>query len=288
MRVILLIVLLSVHMFSAHAQFLNSLKARAKMAAEETLQRKTEDKVAQKTDQAAEKVLEAPFALLRGAKGGKGNKDLASALEAMSGATQATFAASYDFHTEMVIEVSVAEGRRRSQQITQFYGDRAMMTKVEGIATRTIFDFDNRSSLVLNDDNKSGVALSMDFLTGMLQEEIAESLDDTPASFRRTGNTKQILGYVCHEYVGEDDEAEFVGWFTDALGSLQLPDKVGSLSGTTDIMKGMTQDEKGMPLEMTTKTKDKGEISTMRVLGVRKIPLSVLTSDYTFPNFNWP
>lgn len=279
----LLFILLGIQL-GVQAQFLKSLKERVKAAAEETVQRKAEEKVMEKTDQAAEKVMEAPFALLRGAnKKDSGNVDDPMAMfEGMMGATQASYEPQYDFHTEVVTEFTNSAQKIEKQQMRQLYGEEAIMTSLPQTSNKTIVDFVNRSSLILNDENGKGTAISLDFMSGFMKEG---SEKDQPMQIRRTGNTKDLLGYTCHEIIGEDDEIEFQGWYTEEidLGMDRMLENLGNLFGRSDFMKGMGNDVKGMALEMITKTKKKGDMVQIQVLEINAAPVSVNTAEYTFP-----
>lgn len=272
---------------SAEAQFIKSLKERVKMAAEETVQRKTEEKVVEKTDQVADKVLDAPFALLRGGnKESNGDQDPMAMLEGMMSGTQATYDEEYHFHTEVLMEFSSTDQKIEQQQMSQFYGEKAMMTTLPQTSNKTIVDFEHRSSLVLNEDNGSGMAISLDFMSGFMKDAAEEDEDSQPMVFKKTGNTKEILGYTCYELVGEDEETQFQAWYTQEidLKMSSMAENLGNLFGNTDILKGMRDDEKGMALEIKTRSKKKGDAVTIKVLDIRTQPVTVSTSNYSFPS----
>jgi hypothetical protein len=284
-RSILLVVGTVLLIHSAQAQFIKSLKERVKMAAEETLQRKTEEKVVEKTDQVAEKVLDAPFALLRGGnKESNEDQDPMAMLEGMMNGTQASYESEYQFHTEVIMEFSSAAQKVEKQQMSQFYGEKAMMTTLPQTSNKTIVDFEHRSSLVLNEDNGSGMAISLDFMSGFMKDAAEEDMDSQPMTFKKTGNTKEILGYTCYELVGEDEEIQFQAWYTQELDlkMSSMAENLGNLFGNTDILKGMRDDEKGMALEIKTRSKKKGDAVTIKVLDIRTENITVSTSNYTF------
>ena len=118
----------------------------------------------------------------------------------------------------------------------------------------------------------------------MKEESIDQ--DDQPMQIRRTGNKKELLGYTCHELIGEDEEMEFQGWYTEELdlGMDQMLKNLGNLFGRTDFMKGMENDIKGMALEMNTRSKKNGDRVRIQVLEIKSAPLSVNTAEYTFPS----
>ncbi|GAB2488394.1 DUF4412 domain-containing protein [Algoriphagus taiwanensis] len=286
-RSILLVVGTVLLIHSAEAQFIKSLKERVKMAAEETVQRKTEEKVVEKTDQVADKVLDAPFALLRGGnKESNGDQDPMAMLEGMMSGTRASYDEEYHFHTEVVMEFSSTDQKIERQQMSQFYGEKAMMTTLPQTSNKTIVDFENRSSLILNEENGSGMAISLDFMSGLMKDAAEEDMDSQPMTFQKTGNTKEILGYTCYEVVGEDEEMQFQAWYTQELDLKMsaLAENLGNLFGNTDILKGMGDDEKGMALEIKTRSKKKGDAVTIKVLDIHTQPVTVSTSNYSFPS----
>ncbi|MBS2097252.1 hypothetical protein [Carboxylicivirga linearis] len=86
-----------------------------------------------------------------------------------------------------------------------------------------IMDMKNQASIILNDDEKSGIIYGVDGLVdgSMYDESDEEEEDEMPEDMNnldprltKTGNTKTILGYKCDEYKYKDEESEGLVYIT--------------------------------------------------------------------------
>ena len=99
--------------------------------------------------------------------------------------------------------------------------DYAMEFKNDDGKSTIIFDTKNLAMLILgeSDGEKTGFATSID------PEAVAERVDDyaeesdlEPLNMKKTGRTKNILGYSCDEYLVEDEDSEAHIWISEKLG----------------------------------------------------------------------
>ncbi|GAO31543.1 DUF4412 domain-containing protein [Geofilum rubicundum] len=136
-----------------------------------------------------------------------------------------------------------------------------------------IIDYDNKATLILSEDNnqKTGVAygLSEDFgksLSGEAEDDVyeestGEDLDYTPANLKKTGRTKDILGYKCEEYEYTDENTRGSFWLTkdyESPRSTALP----SMFNWTAVTFGRTS---GFLMASESTDLQSGEKSTMEV-----------------------
>ncbi len=85
---------------------------------------------------------------------------------------------------------------------------------------QVIFDYSNHSFITLTEEEgeKTGMAIAMnkDQIDAAIEEGVEEGTVDN-GSFAKTGRTKTILGYLCHEYTFSDEDTEGVMWMTTEL-----------------------------------------------------------------------
>ena len=78
------------------------------------------------------------------------------------------------------------------------------------------------------------------------EENPPEKEEDFP--FKKTGKTREILGYTAHEYLMEDDGEKATIWATDELGSMPFANNP-MLKGWSDALRRMTGLDSFFPLE---------------------------------------
>lgn len=82
-----------------------------------------------------------------------------------------------------------------------------------------IFDQKNKATIMLMTDKKgekSRIAYSLDWAK-MMEGAMENELDETDSTLHltKTGNTKTILGYTCHEYLSEGEGYSATMWVSD-------------------------------------------------------------------------
>jgi hypothetical protein len=137
-----------------------------------------------------------------------------------------------------------------------------------------ILDYDNHATLILSEENnqKTGVAygLSEDFVQSASDEEDFEAiesssdeadLDYTPSNIKKTGRTKDILGYKCQEYEYEDENTRGSFWLTKDYKSPRSS-AIPSMFNWTAVTFGGTS---GFLMASESTDLESGEKSTMEV-----------------------
>ena len=154
-----------------------------------------------------------------------------NALEGMMGGMMepANTESEYSFSGFMVMEVTSADKKGKSEDPVRinyllskepaFMGMNFQDPKKPENTTTTIMDTKNQAMVMLmsSDGQKSSFAIKMDYekMQGMVDEEAEEQLENPDYKLTKTGNTKEILGYSCEEWlvVSEDGEGRY--WITE-------------------------------------------------------------------------
>ena len=142
----------------------------------------------------------------------------------------------YDGTINMLVKTHNSKGEDNSYSYKTFFSKEsksyAMKIQssdnedVEQVAGRgfMIFDFENKAMIILNDEDsqKTGFVspLDMDNMDSLATEEESDYQDevrDFQSNYKKTGRTKTINGYTCHEYEYKDEEGKINIWSTDEL-----------------------------------------------------------------------
>jgi hypothetical protein len=110
--------------------------------------------------------------------------------------------------------------------VNQTKADYAMVFIDGSDKSTIIFDTKNSAMLILTDSDgeKTGFATSIDpeamadMAEDYAEEEDIEESDLTPYNMKKTGKSKDILGYNCDEYLMEDESSEVHMWVSEKLG----------------------------------------------------------------------
>lgn len=161
--------------------------------------------------------------------------------------------------------------------------DYAMVFHDKKDKSTIIFDSKNNAMLILtdSDDEHSGIAMGIDpEALAKRAEEYAEESGANPYEANKTGRTKSILGYLCEEYLVEDDDSESRMWASEKLGK-QVRREMLTNQQTFGGAFYHAAYMKGMVLEYNFLDKDDGDKTVMQVT---KIDLnhsqSISTSKY--------
>ena len=143
------------------------------------------------------------------------------------GMQKAKYESSYTMSHEFKVELRSQEKPNKKEEITNmnmYYGEISTMTVMvsedKSDQSKAIMDFKNNSSLMLNDEDMTGVAFSLDGMSKFAQQNTETKQDSIPANeftITKTGNTKMIAGYLCEEVIMESAEMKVNAWYTDDL-----------------------------------------------------------------------
>lgn len=207
------------------------------------------------------------------------------------------YESSYNFDAYIQMEISnyKKNGKLDDQvlydnHVNKTKADYAMVFRDGGDQSTIIFDTENSAMVILSnsDGEKTGFATSIDpeAMVSMAEKYAAEEVEEDPDllnayNIKKTGKTKDILGYKCDEYLMEDEESEVRMWVAEKLGREVRKEWMNNQQ-TFGAMFMHAYSLNGMVLEYDMMDKDNGKKTIMLV---KKIDLnhkhSVSTSGYT-------
>lgn len=210
--------------FQAHSQLMKKLK----QAAERGVNNAIEKKVESETEKLAQRQLEKVFTGIYGPEGLPG-MDMGKILEGIS--ADVPVADSYHFSGYSIMEFSGKDEKGKIQEPTKIKSFFSVEQSSIGMEIENkdkkpnesdpiiIYDLERKASIILfeNEGQKTRMAYGLDLnkmAEGVELEESEIESDELP-TFRKTGNTKTILGHLCEEYEAEDEEGKASYWFTE-------------------------------------------------------------------------
>ncbi len=151
----------------------------------------------------------------------------------------------------------------------------------EGQQSHFIFDAENKCSLILSDSGteKTGVATSIgeEDIKNWIDDETQAKIENT--QYIKTGKTKTISGFKCHEYLYETQEEKTSLWLTNDLKNKinRSLYKSSVLAGST-IHSGISE---GVMIQHDFQSKTSKEKSLMTVTSIDfKAKHSINTTPY--------
>jgi len=199
---------------------------------------------------------------------------------------------SFDAYIQMQISNYKKNGNLGDQVMYDNYvnktkADYAMVFKDGKDQSTIIFDTKNSAMLILtnSDGEKTGFATTIDpEAMAEMAEDYAEEEEPTELdayNIKKTGKSKDILGYKCDEYLLEEESSEIHMWVSEELGKDMRKEWLKNKQ-TFGAMFMHAYALNGMVLEYDLMDKENGEKTIMLVT---KIDLnhshSVATGGYT-------
>ena len=182
---------------------------------------------------------------------------------------------SFDAHIQMEISEYKKNGNLDKQMLYDSYvhkedADYAMEFSDDGSKSIMIFDTKNSAMLILtnSDGEKTGFATSIDPETMAEEAEAYEEedsgVDSDPFNYKKTGKTKNILGYSCDEYLMEDEATEVRMWVSEKLGKEMRKEWMNNKQ-TFGAMFSSAYALNGMVMEYNFLNKEDGDKMVMQV-----------------------
>lgn len=179
---------------------------------------------------------------------------------------------SFDAYIQMEITNYKKNGKLDNEMLYDSYihkedADYAMEFSSDGDKSTIIFDTKNSAMLILTESNgeKSGFATTIDpEAVAEKVEAYADESDMEPMNMKKTGNTKNILGYSCDEYLVEDEDGEAHMWVSEKLGKEMRKEWMNNQQAFGAIFT-QAYALNGMVLEYDFLDKDKGDKTVMQV-----------------------
>ena len=181
---------------------------------------------------------------------------------------------SFDAHIQMEISEYKNNGKLDKQMLYDSYvhkedADYAMEFSDDGSKSIMIFDTKNSAMLILtnSDGEKTGFATTIDPETMAEETEAYEEdseVDSDPFNYKKTGKTKNILGYSCDEYLMEDEATEVRMWVSEKLGKEMRKEWLNNKQ-TFGAMFSSAYALNGMVMEYDFLDKEDGDKMVMQV-----------------------
>lgn len=122
---------------------------------------------------------------------------------------------SYSF--DVLITMRITDHSKKKNEITEMiqgFGSGSVWSEMPGSENGLIYDLDNNSMIVLDENKKTAQALSIDMMNMMKQGNIAETNNgESHLNVKRTGRTKDMHNYRCEEYLITHQDGKMEAWF---------------------------------------------------------------------------
>jgi len=211
MKTIICTLIFSLVSFYSNGQFLKKLKKAAERGAERAVERQVEKEVQKLTEKQVEKAFEGFYGPEEIDANNNQNKR-GSFMKNLN--FNVATADHYSFTGSADMEVTSTNEKGKTNDpvnMKSYLADDASYTamemknetkKQEGQVVM-IFDFEKSVSIMLmeNEGNKSSFAFGFE---DAINESMMDSIPET--ELRKTGKTKNIIGYSCEEYILEDED----------------------------------------------------------------------------------
>lgn len=196
--------------------------------------------------------------------------------------------AEYNFNANVLVEIQnykksgekdgdPANIRYHFNDASEYFATEMNNADKKGKSTETFsvaeFKKNQMVTFINNNGEKTGMIMKYD-----LQKAVNNAKDTSGFEIKKTGKTKNILGYNCDEYIGKDKK----GNVTEYWVTKELKYDISKMFASSKNNQAHAY-EGGFTMEMTMNDKD-GKKTTWIVKEVNaKAEKKVLTADYNFP-----
>lgn len=281
-----LLTILSIN--SLEAQLLKKLKKRVQEATEDVIAEKAAQKVAQESGKALDSLLE-----IDPDYQAKYPEHMAQMMAA--GSENIPIEDSYTFNTMVIYEMTITDGDNSSEvNYEMWFSENApyMATQVNNnaqpdpkdmpSAILSILDDKNQAMIIVMEEQKMAQLLSMSKIKNSAIAESEEEETDTAfEALTKTGNSKQILGYTCEEFVSENESGKLSFWVTTELTLFQKNmffNMSQSLGGNT--FGEIPSEARGFMMEMNYEDLSSKEKSKMQVVDIKNETKEINMMEY--------
>lgn len=273
---------------SLEAQLLKKLKKRVQEATEDVIAEKAAQKVAQESGKALDSLLE-----IDPDYQAKYPEHMAQMMAA--GSENIPIEDSYTFNTMVNYEMTITDGDNSSEvNYEMWFSENApyMATQVNNnaqpdpkdmpSAILSILDDKNQAMIIVMEEQKMAQLLSMSKIKNSAIAESEEEETDTAfEALTKTGNSKQILGYTCEEFVSENESGKLSFWVTTELTLFQKNmffNMSQSLGGNT--FGEIPSEARGFMMEMNYEDLSSKEKSKMQVVDIKNETKEINMMEY--------
>jgi hypothetical protein len=138
-----------------------------------------------------------------------------SSIAGTSTTANGRYPSSYTFDKTVTYSLTdLKKTDKPADEIVYFYADGSLMTKMSKETNLTVItDFVNEVSITFDDKNMNATVMSNRWMTDLAGKFASES----EVTVTKTGNTKDILGRSCEEYVITDKKSKTECWITTEI-----------------------------------------------------------------------
>lgn len=259
------------------AQLLKKLKKRVQEATEDVIAEKAAQKVAQESGKALDSLLDIDPDY---------QPEYQQHLTQMMavGSEDIPVEDTYTFNTSVIYKMTLNDGTKSSEVNYEMWfseNEPYMATQVNNqekpdpndmpSAVVSILDDKNQAMIILMEEQKMAQLLSMSKIkSSAMAENEAEQTDTSFKGLQKTGNTKEILGYTCDEFISENESSKLSFWVTTELTLFQKNmffNMSQSLGGNT--FEDIPAEAKGFMMEMNYEDLSSKEKSHMQVVDIK-------------------
>lgn len=273
------VILLMTFIFSHHAnaQFFKKLQDKAQKSMERALEKKTNEKIDKTTEATVDTIFEAPKKITK-----KKQKKQKKVIKESNVDTQemvfqmgnATCESKYVFPVTATIEIEDVNANMKKTTMKQGYGKEALITEMEKNGDPFIIDMKNESAIMLNINSGTAQVMSLGWMEKMMGNQSIsndEEADIVPV-VKKTGKTKVMNGYTCHEYNITYEEGRINAWYAPDVkfeyqDYLRGMAKLFSKKKEENPMQLLNTDY-GYVMEMTFYNKQSKKQNTMKVIAL--------------------
>lgn len=273
---------------SSNAQFFKKLQDKAQQSMERALERKTDEKIDKTTEATVDTIFETPKKITKKKKRKEKKEKVISNSDSQDRITQmgnATYEAKYVFPITATIEVEDVSASVKKSTMKQGYGKEALLMEMEKNGDPFIIDMKNESAIMLNINSGTAQVMSLEWMEKMMgnQSISSQEASDVVPTVKKTGKTKVMNGYTCHEYNITYDEGRINTWYAPDV-KFEYQDYLRGMSKLFSKKKEenpmqLLNTEYGYVMEMTFFNKQSKKQNSMKVIAldekVRMINMSL-------------
>ena len=163
----------------------------------------------------------------------------------------------------------------------QSYGKESLLTSTSG--HEIIFDFLTEDVLMMDSANKTVQVMSMKWFTKKANEITTEKADDSEnnnVTFERTGRSKIMNGYACHEYLITHDDGKTIAWLAPNV-PFGYTNYVKSFAKSFGKNAPQINSNDGYIMEMTTFDKKDKKTMYLLVTNISKKTRTISLNNYS-------
>lgn len=266
---------------SINAQLFKKLQDKAQQSMERALERKTDEKIDQTTEATVDTIFETPKKIKNKSKKKKSRTQKGNQTEFPGNIFNENddaikYEPKYVFPVTATIEVEDLTSNLQKTTMKQGYGKEALLTEMEKNGDPFIIDMKNESAIMLDISSGTAQVMSLEWMGKMMgnQDISSQEASDVVPSVKKTGKTKMMNGYICHEYNITYEGGRINAWYApdvkfDYQDYLRGMSKLFSKKKDENPMQLLNTDY-GYVMEMTFFNKQSKKQNSMKVVALEE------------------